>query len=54
MKVKDFKSITKILEKRHQKKFYLFQDFQEVLLKIKNLNSATKCQYNKNNKSINN
>jgi len=54
MKAKDFKSITNNLEKIHQKKFYLFQDFQEVLLKIKNLNNATKCQYNKNSKSINN
>jgi hypothetical protein len=35
MKAKQFKSITEILEKKYKKKFYLFQDFQDVLNKVK-------------------
>lgn len=35
MKAKEYKSITEILEKKYKKKFYLFQDFLDVLNKIK-------------------
>jgi hypothetical protein len=35
MKAKDYKSITEILKKKYNKKFYDFEDFEDVLLKIK-------------------
>lgn len=41
MKAKEYKSITKILEKKYnkqypfKKKFYLFQDFEDVKNRIK-------------------
>jgi len=35
MKAKDYKSITEILEKKYKKKFYLFQDFEDVINRIK-------------------
>tara|TARA_A100000172_G_scaffold75413_1_gene58184 strand:+ start:1093 stop:1239 length:147 start_codon:yes stop_codon:yes gene_type:complete len=37
MKAKDYKSITKILEKKYKKKFYLFQDFEDVINRIKKI-----------------
>lgn len=35
MKAKNYKSITEILEKKYKKKFYLFQDFEDVINRIK-------------------
>jgi len=35
MKAKDYKSITEILTKKYKKKFYLFQDFEDVINRIK-------------------
>ena len=35
MKAKDYKSITEILKKKYNKKFHDFEDFEDVLLKIK-------------------
>ena len=35
MKVKEYKSITELLQKKYNKKFYNFEDFEDVLLKIK-------------------
>ena len=35
MKAKDYKSITEILEKKYQCKFYLFMDFKDVSDRIK-------------------
>jgi len=35
MKDKDYKSITELLQKKYNKKFYDFEDFEDVLLKIK-------------------
>jgi hypothetical protein len=37
MKSKDYKSITEILEKKYKKKFYLFQDFEDVINRIKKI-----------------
>ena len=37
MKAKDYKSITEILEKKYKKKFYLFQDFEDVINRIKKI-----------------
>ena len=35
MKAKNYKSITKLLEKKYKKKFYLFQDFGDIINRIK-------------------
>tara|TARA_R100000234_G_C4892908_1_gene132265 strand:+ start:273 stop:410 length:138 start_codon:yes stop_codon:yes gene_type:complete len=35
MKAKDYKSITEILEKKYQCKFYLWMDFKDVTDRIK-------------------
>lgn len=35
MKVKNYKSITEILKKKYKKNFYDFEDFFDVMLKIK-------------------
>ena len=35
MKAKDYKSITKILEKKYKKKFYLFMDLKDCENRIK-------------------
>lgn len=35
MKAKNYKSITELLEKKYKKKFYLFQDFEDVINRIK-------------------
>lgn len=35
MKVKDYKSITEILEKKYKKKFYLFMDIKDCINRIK-------------------
>ena len=35
MKAKNYKSITEILKKKYNKNFYDFEDFEDVLLKIK-------------------
>ena len=35
MKAKDYKSITELLQKKHNKKFYDFEDFEDVLIKIR-------------------
>jgi len=35
IKAKDYKSITDLLKKKYKKNFYDFEDFQDVLLKIK-------------------
>lgn len=35
MKAKNYKSITEILKQKYNKNFYDFEDFQDVLLKIK-------------------
>ena len=35
MKVKDYKSITQLLQKKYNKKFYDFEDFEDVLIKIR-------------------
>lgn len=34
-KAKNYKSITEILKKKYNKNFYDFEDFEDVLLKIK-------------------
>ena len=34
-RAKDYKSITELLEKKYKKKFYLFQDFEDVINRIK-------------------
>ena len=34
-RAKDYKSITKLLEKKYKKKFYLFQDFEDIINRIK-------------------
>ena len=35
MKAKEYKSITELLQKKYNKKFYNFEDFEDVLLKIR-------------------
>lgn len=35
MKAKNYKSITEILKKKYKKNFYDFEDFSDVMLKIK-------------------
>ena len=35
MKAKNYKSITEILKKKYKKNFYDFEDFQDVLIKIR-------------------
>jgi len=35
MKVKQYKSITEILKKKYNKNFYDFEDFEDVLIKIR-------------------
>jgi len=35
MKAKNYKSITELLEKKYKKKFYLSQDFEDVINRIK-------------------
>jgi len=35
MKVKDYKSITELLQKKYNKKFYNFEDFEDCLKKLK-------------------
>ena len=35
MKAKDYKSITELLQKKYNKKFYNFEDFEDVLIKIR-------------------
>ena len=35
MKAKDYKSITELLKQKYNKNFYDFEDFADVLLKIK-------------------
>ena len=35
MKAKNYKSITEILKKKYKKNFYDFEDFGDVLIKIK-------------------
>ena len=35
MKAKNYKSITEILEKKYQCKFYLFMDFEDCMNRIK-------------------
>lgn len=35
MKVKNYKSITELLEKKYKTKFYLFMDFEDVINRIK-------------------
>ena len=35
MKAKNYKSITELLQKKYNKKFYDFEDLEDVLLKIK-------------------
>ena len=39
MKAKNYKSITEILKKKYNKNFYNFEDFKDVLLKIKRKNN---------------
>ena len=34
MKAKNYKSITELLEKKYKKKFYLFQDFEDIMNRI--------------------
>jgi len=34
-KAKNYKSITEILKKKYKKNFYDFEDFQDVLIKIR-------------------
>ena len=34
-RAKDYKSITEILKKKYKKKFYLFQDFEDIINRIK-------------------
>ena len=34
-RAKDYKSITELLEKKYKKKFYLFQDFEDIINRIK-------------------
>jgi len=35
IKAKDYKSITDLLKKKYKKNFYDFEDFQDVLIKIR-------------------
>jgi 2-hydroxy-3-keto-5-methylthiopentenyl-1-phosphate phosphatase len=35
MKAKNYKSITEILKKKYNKNFYDFEDFEDVLIKIR-------------------
>lgn len=42
MKAKDYKSITELLEKKYKKKFYLFQDFEDIMNRIKQKESEGK------------
>jgi hypothetical protein len=35
MKAKDYKSITELLKQKYNKNFYDFEDFGDVLIKIK-------------------